>query len=94
VTPPVQTVVSLSAEAVLQGVAVAPYAATLRVPTLFVTAAQDAYGSTSATRGYYRTAPARTKRLVVVPGTAHGTTLLTSASVTDAVLDFVDAHEH
>jgi pimeloyl-ACP methyl ester carboxylesterase len=94
VTPPVQAVVSLSAEAVLQGVAVAPYAATLRVPTLFVTAAQDAYGSTSATRGYYRTAPARTKRLVVVPGTAHGTTLLTSASVTDAVLDFVDAHEH
>ena len=93
VAPPVQAVVSLSAEDALQGVAVAPYAAKLRVPTLFLTAAQDAYGSTPATKGYYRTAPARTKRLVVVPGTAHGTALLTSASVTDTVLDFVAAHD-
>jgi pimeloyl-ACP methyl ester carboxylesterase len=91
--PPVQSVVSLSAEEALQGVAVAPYAAKLRVPTLFLTAAQDAYGSTSATKAYYRTAAARTKRLVVVPGTAHGTALLNSASVTAAVLNFVDAHD-
>jgi pimeloyl-ACP methyl ester carboxylesterase len=93
VAPPVQAVVSLSAEDVLQGVAVAPYAAQLRVPTLFLTAAQDAYGSTSATTDYYRAAPAPTKRLVVVTGTAHGTALLKSASVTAAVLDFVDAHD-
>jgi pimeloyl-ACP methyl ester carboxylesterase len=93
VTPPVQAVVSLSAEDALQGVAVAPYAAKLKVPTLLLTAAQDAYGSTSATKGYYRTAATRTKRLVVVPGTAHGTALLNSASVTGVVLDFVDAHD-
>jgi pimeloyl-ACP methyl ester carboxylesterase len=93
VTPPVQAVVSLSAEDALQGVAVAPYAAKLNVPTLLLTAAQDAYGSTSATKGYYRTAATRTKRLVVVPGTAHGIALLASASVTAAVLDFVDAHD-
>jgi pimeloyl-ACP methyl ester carboxylesterase len=94
VAPPVQAVASMSAEDALQGVAVAPYAAMLRVPTLFVTAAQDGYGSTAATKGFYRTSPARMKRIVVVPGTAHGTALLTSASVTDAVLDFVDAHDH
>jgi pimeloyl-ACP methyl ester carboxylesterase len=93
VKPPVQAVVSLSAEDALQGVAVAPYAAKLRIPTLFLTAGQDRYGSTSATKGYYRAAPARTKRLVVVPGTAHGTALLNSASVTAAVLNFVDVHD-
>jgi pimeloyl-ACP methyl ester carboxylesterase len=93
VAPPVQAVVSLSAEDTLQGVAVAPYAAKLQVPTLFLTAAQDAYGAMSATRGYYRTAAARTKRLVVVPGTAHGTVLLNSAPVTAVVLDFVDTHD-
>jgi glycine cleavage system protein P-like pyridoxal-binding family len=58
-----------------------------------LTAAQDAYGLTAATKGYYRTAATRTKRLVVVPGTAHGTALLNSASVTGVVLDFVDAHD-
>ncbi|HEX2307204.1 MAG TPA: hypothetical protein VHI14_02650 [Jatrophihabitantaceae bacterium] len=93
VAPPVQAVVSLSAEAALQGVAVAPYAARLRVPTLFLTAAHDAYGSTSATKGYYRATPAPTKRLVLVPGTAHGTALLASAPVTAAVVDFVAAHD-
>lgn len=93
VTPLVQAVVSLSAEDALQGVAVGPYAAKLQVPTLLLTAAQDAYGSTSATKRYYRTAATRTKRLVVVPGTAHGTALLNSASVTAALLDFVDAHD-
>jgi pimeloyl-ACP methyl ester carboxylesterase len=94
VSPPVQAVVSLSAEAALQGVAVAPYAAKLRVPTMFVTAAHDAYGATSATTGFYRAAPARTKRLVTVPGSAHGTALLRSAAVTTAVLAFVVAHDH
>jgi hypothetical protein len=84
--------VSLSAEPALQGTLVAPYAARLHAPTLFVTAATDPYGATDATREFYRKSPATTKKLLVVAGTQHGTALLSDASVRAPVLAFLAAH--
>jgi hypothetical protein len=85
-------VVSLSAEAELGSRPVAPYAARLRAPTLFASADDDPYGALSATRGFFRSAPAHGKRLVTVPGSAHGTALLAMPTVRKAVLDFLAAH--
>lgn len=91
--PAPAAVVSLSAEAALrESGPVAPYAARLTAPTLFVTAAADPYGSTEATQGFYASAPAAAKRLLVVPGQAHGTALLTNVEVRLAVLGFLAAH--
>lgn len=90
--PTPDAVVSLSAESTLQGAPVAPYAARLGCPTLFVTAAEDPYGSTAATRQYFTSNPAIGKRLVVVPGQAHGTVLLADAAVHAAVRSFLAAH--
>lgn len=92
--PPVAAVVSLSAEAELAGTPVAPSAARLTVPTLYVTAADDRYAATEATRGFHASSPARTKRLVVVPGSQHGVGLLTDHSVSLAVTSFVERYAH
>lgn len=89
--PQPDALVSLSAESTLLGTPVMPYAKRLRCPTLFVTAAHDAYGSDDATRSFYRAAPARAKKLVVVPGSAHGTATLSDGSVARAVLAFLQA---
>ena len=88
-----QAVVSLSAENALQGTAIAPYAARLRAPTLFVTAAADQYGAASATPGFEKVAPAEAKRLVVVPGTAHGTALLAQAAIARDVTQFLARYD-
>lgn len=84
-------VVSLSAESALQGEPVAPYARRLTAPTVFATAADDPYGATAATRGFYRSAPADHKRLLVEPGTAHGTALLTNSTVRKAIAALIAA---
>lgn len=76
---PPGALISLSAEDALMGVQVAPYAAALKVPTMFVTAASDNYGSTDATKGFQKSAREATKPLVVVPGSAHGVALLNTA---------------
>jgi len=47
-----QAVVSLSAEAALQGTPIAPYAARLTAPALFVTATGDEYGAATSTPGF------------------------------------------
>ncbi len=83
-------IVSLSAESELAGVAVAPYAAKLKAPTLFVTAAQDPYGATDATRAFYKACPVALKRLLVVAGDAHGTALLAAPSVAREVTTFLE----
>ncbi|HEY7323792.1 MAG TPA: hypothetical protein VH520_03105, partial [Streptosporangiaceae bacterium] len=86
-------VVSLSAEEALLGTDVAPYAARLRAATLFVTAQDDPFRADTATVAYYRAAPAATKELVVRPGMAHGTELLSDPVVHQAVLDFLASHD-
>jgi pimeloyl-ACP methyl ester carboxylesterase len=85
--------VSLSAEAALQGTAVAPYAAKLTAPALFVTATGDEYGAATATPGFEKAAPAKAKRLVVVPGTAHGTALLAQPAIARDVTQFLARYD-
>lgn len=91
--PPADAVVSLSAEEALLGTDVAPYAAQLRAATLFVTAQDDPFGAATATVAYYRAAPAAAKQLLVRPGMAHGTELLSDPVVRQAVLDFLASHD-
>jgi len=88
-----RAVVSLSAENALQGTAVAPYAARLTAPTLFVTSADDPYGATAATRGFDKAAPTKLKQLVVVPGAAHGTALLADPAIAREVTTFLDRYD-
>jgi alpha-beta hydrolase superfamily lysophospholipase len=92
-SPPADAVVSLSAEEALLGTDVAPYAATLRAATLFVTAQDDPFGAATASVAYYRTAPAADKQLLVRPGMAHGTELLSDPVVHQALLDFLASHD-
>lgn len=91
--PPADAVVSLSAEEALLGTEVAPYAAQLRTATLFVTAQDDPFRSAAATLAYYQSAPAASKQLLVRPGMAHGTELLSDPVVRQAVLDFLASHD-
>ena len=92
-SPPPDAVVSLSAEEVLQGTLVAPYAGKLRSATLFVTAQDDPYGAEPASAAYYRSAPAATKQLLVRPGIEHGTELLSDPVVREALIDFLASHD-
>jgi len=95
ITPAVDGVVALSPEAALRGDPVAPHVARLAVPLLLVTAADDPYGSADACREFDRIAPVTDKRLLVLPGNAHGTALLTGSDqerVDAAVTDFLSSH--
>lgn len=90
--PPPDALVPLSAETDLHGVPVAPSAGRLSCPTLFVTADHDPYGSTKATKSFYSKAPVKDKKLLVVPGSDHGTHLFDDRGVTAKVIAFLDAH--
>lgn len=91
--PAVRAVVSLSAEYVLApGIVVADFVKRVRCPLLVVTADQDPYGSAGAAREFMATAPGTVKRLVSVPGTDHGTALLTgrpAATTIPAIVAFL-----
>jgi pimeloyl-ACP methyl ester carboxylesterase len=77
----VRGVVSLSAESILRpGIVVVDSVRRLRCPLLLVTADQDAYGSAEAARQFLTAAPSQAKQLVTVPGTDHGTALVTGRS--------------
>ena len=79
--PMVQGVVSLSAEFVLTpGIVVADFVKRLHCPLLLVTADQDPYDAAEAARQFMATAPVAVKQLVTVPGTDHGTDLLSGRS--------------
>jgi pimeloyl-ACP methyl ester carboxylesterase len=84
-------IVGLSPERFLAGQDVSGAARRLSVPALFAVARQDPY-SRDATPALARLAPGP-KRLVAVPGTAHGVALLRgapAATVGAAVLGFAD----
>ena len=85
--------VSLSAEVILSpGIQVADSVRRLHCPLLLVTASQDAYDSVSAARQFMALAPSTAKRLVTVPGSDHGTALLSGrsgATTVPAVIDFL-----
>jgi pimeloyl-ACP methyl ester carboxylesterase len=77
----------------LQGVPVAPYARKLAIPTFYASAADDPYGAASATRTFYKVAPATAKQLMIVPGAAHGTALLASPALARDVTTFIQQHD-
>ena len=78
----VRGVVSLSAESVLQPAIIVVHSVRrLHCPLLLVTATRDPYGSAGAAREFLAAAPSRAKQLVTVPGTAHGTALLSPPAV-------------
>jgi len=85
--------VSLSAEAILTpGIQVADSVRRLHCPLLLLTASQDAYDSAPAARQFMALAPSTVKRLVTVPGSDHGTALLSGrsgATTVPAVIDFL-----
>jgi pimeloyl-ACP methyl ester carboxylesterase len=78
IRPVVPGVVSLSAESMLlPAIMVLDSVRHVHCPLLLVTAEQDAFGSAQAARQFLSAAPSRDKHLVAVPGTDHGTALLT-----------------
>jgi pimeloyl-ACP methyl ester carboxylesterase len=83
-------VVSLSAERHAERRDVLPSARRLAVPALFVTARSDPFSAADTPR-LERAAASAAKRLLVVPGVAHGVDLTASDGVRSAVLAFVRA---
>jgi len=75
ITPPVAGVVSLSGPEEYQGADAATAAPKLRVPVLFIAAADDPPFADAA-RALYKTVPGRDKKLVVLEGGGHGTSLV------------------
>jgi pimeloyl-ACP methyl ester carboxylesterase len=95
IRPPVAGVVSLSGASGFGGVLAEAAMARLRVPVLFVVAADD-QPFTEQARLMYRAARAADKRLLVVPGGGHGTSLVEfgedAPQVLAAVRRFIAGH--
>lgn len=90
--PGVVAVVSLSAEELMAGQDIKPFAARLSLPVLFITAQHDAFGAQKATPIFYRLAPSRQKHLIVMAGQAHGTQLLDDPRLVARVLGFLSRY--
>ena len=85
-------VVSLSSERTLTGYGdVLPAARLLKAPVLYLYAKDDPW-SESDTPALFRATRELTKRLVALPGAAHGTALLRHAGVTSRIVTFLRAH--
>ena len=95
IRPPVAGVVSLSGPSGYGGVESGEAMARLRVPVLFVVGADDRHFTEQA-RAMYRAARVADKRLLVVPGGGHGTSLVEFGSdaprALGAVRRFVAGH--
>ena len=95
IRPPVAGVVSLSGASSFGGVDAEGAMARLRVPVLFVVAADDQHFTEQA-RLMYRAARVPDKDLLVVPGGGHGTSMLEfgedAPRVLAAVRDFIADH--
>ena len=95
IRPPVAGVVSLSGASGFGGVEAGAAMARLRVPVLFVVGADDQHFTEQA-RVMYRAARVADKRLLVVPGGGHGTSLVEFGSdarrVLAAVRRFIAGH--
>ncbi|HYY81881.1 MAG TPA: hypothetical protein VFD04_22265 [Actinomycetes bacterium] len=92
VRPPVAGVVAVSPERYLQGADMVPVAARLRVPVLYLAARADPYTDDAPAKLYRASAHAPWRRLVVLPGLAHGTALLTgpgAARARDPIVEFL-----
>jgi pimeloyl-ACP methyl ester carboxylesterase len=95
IRPPVAGVVSLSGPSGFGGVDAEAAIKRLRVPVLFVVGADDQHFTEQA-RLMYRAARVADKRLLVVPGGGHGTSMLEfgadAPQVLAAVRDFIADH--
>jgi pimeloyl-ACP methyl ester carboxylesterase len=95
IRPPVAGVVSLSGPATFEGVDARAAVARLRVPVLFV-ASSDDHPFVDDARAMYRMARVRDKRLLVVAGVNHGTSMLDvgddAPKVLSALRGFVAHH--
>lgn len=94
--PPVTAVVSLSAPDAYAGENAAAAAPRITVPVLYVAATGETSFAAAAQTMYDATTDQR-RRLALVPGTLHGTSLLTIAAAgapeaTKAVTDFLSSH--
>jgi pimeloyl-ACP methyl ester carboxylesterase len=88
-------VVSLSAERTLRGTDLLPAVAKLRAPVLFVTARDDLLVGGDTGQLYRRATGAASRRLLVLPGAAHGTELLggaAGAKLQATLVDFLRGH--
>jgi pimeloyl-ACP methyl ester carboxylesterase len=83
-------VVSLSGESFIAGVHKA--IPRLLLPVLFVAAEDDNYGAGTDAQDFYEDAPSKDKRLLLVPGKAHGIDLLADAGIRGTVADWLVAH--
>lgn len=88
--PPPLGVLSLSAEAELQGTPVAPAVHRLPCPALLVTAVSDPWDTAGAAHAFLATAPPGRVQLMTVPGSDHGTALLAGSGAAQ-VLARIDA---
>jgi pimeloyl-ACP methyl ester carboxylesterase len=95
ISPPAAAVVSLSGPAEFQGVDAAAALPRLRVPVLFAASADDQPFADDA-RAMYRAATVRDKRLLVIAGGAHGTSMIEfgpdAPSTLAALEKFIAAH--
>jgi pimeloyl-ACP methyl ester carboxylesterase len=90
----VAAVVDISGERYLGGTDIRKDVARIRVPSLFVASDDDPFGAGKAARVFFATSPAKVKRLIVVPGTAHGFELLAGlegATRLQSIIDFLVA---
>ena len=83
-------VVSLSGESFITGVRQA--IPRLVLPVFFVAAQDDDYGAGTDAQDFYEHAPSKDKRLLSVPGKAHGTDLLADPGVRGTIADWLVAH--
>jgi dienelactone hydrolase len=97
VRPAVAGAVSVSPERYLQGSDLVPVAGRLRVPVLYLTARDDLVVAGAPTELYRASTHAPSRRLVVLPGQAHGTDLLKGtpgARARALVLEFLRQQSH
>jgi pimeloyl-ACP methyl ester carboxylesterase len=85
--PSITRVASLSGPRVFEGLAAGRALRQVRAPTLFIAAKEDSPYVDDA-RGLYHAAPGD-KRLLVVPGSDHGTDLLDDGQIGDQLLAFL-----
>ena len=91
ISPPVDGVISFSAAARYANVDALAAMPRLTVPALFL-AAEDDRSFADDARALHAAAASPEKRLIVVPGTAHGVPLLRTPEVREAVDEFIGAH--
>ena len=85
-------VVSISGERYLGSRDISRDVARLRLPTLFVASEGDPYSAGKAARLFYRVSPSKAKRLILVPGNAHGYELFEEPdgpALTQSIIDFL-----